>query len=167
MRFFVCQSDGQLVGRIAGIVNDRVTNAGGQVVGQVGYFEAVNDEAVASNLFDAALDWLCARRVRRVWGPMNGAAHRAHRLIPSGFDRTPFLFEPRNPAYYPILFARHCFTPCHTWSSMDITATQARHPLATLPIRRIKEFVRTDYNIVTPERLDPRRGAAAAFSATR
>ena len=155
MRRFGCQSDGRLVGRIAAIVNDGLTIGNGQVVGQVGYFEAVDDDEVASNLFGAAFDWLRARGVRHVWGPMNGAAHRSHRLMTAGFDRTPFLFEPRNPAYYPALFERIGFTPCYTWCSIDVTSEQVRHALATLPYFRVRDEVKARYEIASPERLDP------------
>ena len=153
---FGCQSGGRLVGRIAAIINGGITNAGGEVVGQVGYFEAVDDDRVAANLFDAAFEWLRARGVSQVWGPMNGAAHRSHRLMTAGFDRTPFLFEPRNPAYYPGLFERAGFTPCYSWCSIDVEAGELRHALATLRILRIKDRVKARYDVVSPERLDAR-----------
>jgi len=153
LRRFGCESEGRLVGRIAAIVNDAVTDSSGQVVGQVGYFEAVDDDQVAGNLFDAAFEWLRARGVRRVWGPMNGAAHRSHRLMTAGFDRTPFLFEPRNPVYYPVLFERVGFTPCYTWCSIDVTAEQVRQAVATLRMFPINDALKACYDIASPERL--------------
>jgi GNAT superfamily N-acetyltransferase len=155
VQLFGCQSGGRLVGRIAAIVNGGITNVAGDVVGQVGYFEAVDDDQVAANLFDAAFEWLRARGVRRVWGPMNGGAHRSHRLMTAGFDRTPFLFEPRNPEYYPRLFERVGFRPCYTWCSIDVTAAQVRHALATLPMFRINDSVKARYDVASPQRLDP------------
>jgi GNAT superfamily N-acetyltransferase len=121
----------------------------------VGYFDAVDDDRVSANLFDAAFEWLRGRGVRQVWGPMNGAAHRSHRLMTGGFERTPFLFEPRNPEYYPGLFERAGFMPCYTWCSIDVTAEQVRHALATLPMFRIRDQVKARYDVAPPERLDP------------
>lgn len=42
----------------------------------------------------------------------------------AGFDRTPFLFEPRNPVYYPAFFERFGFRELHTWDSYDLPAVE-------------------------------------------
>jgi hypothetical protein len=60
---------------------------------------------------------------------MNGGAHKTHRLMTRGFDRDPFLFEPRNPPYYPTLLAQTGFTPVHRWYSYDFEWAQAAEVL--------------------------------------
>jgi GNAT superfamily N-acetyltransferase len=52
---------------------------------------------------------------------MNGGAHRPHRFQVAGFERDPFLFEPRNPPYYPALFEACGFRRLHGWQSFDLT----------------------------------------------
>jgi hypothetical protein len=95
-------------GRIAALVHPALP------FGQLGYFEAANEEA-ARSLIDAASAWLRARGLSRAVGPMNGGAHRLHRFLVSGFERAPFLFEPRNPPEYPRWFESAGFTRAHTW----------------------------------------------------
>jgi hypothetical protein len=51
---------------------------------------------------------------------MNGGAHLSHRVMVRGFEQTPFLFEPRNPPYYPRLFEAHGFLRARTWLSYDM-----------------------------------------------
>lgn len=115
-RLFLCEDGaGRVVGRVAAIVNPRLPG-----VGQVGHFEAVDDDEVARGLLDAATAWLAEQGARQVWGPMTGGAHRAHRFMVAGFDRPPFLLEPRNPASYPRLFERQGFVRAHTWRSWEL-----------------------------------------------
>jgi hypothetical protein len=122
---FLCEADGQSAGRIVALVNPRLVDANGAIFGQLGYFECVDDPAVASALIDAGLDWLKAQGITQVLGPMNGGAHRTHRFLTRGFDRDPYLFEPRNPPYYPALFERSGFVPVGHWYGYDLTAQQA------------------------------------------
>jgi hypothetical protein len=139
LRLFGCESEGHLVGRIVAIVNPRLVDASGHLVGQVGYFEAINDLKVASALLDAACEWLRAAGARQVWGPMNGGPHRTHRFITEGFDREPFLFEPRNPPYYPQLFEAFGFSRRYTWFSIDVSSDHLRQALASQPMLQVRK----------------------------
>src|SRR5438093_1864997 len=152
LQLFGCESGGRLAGRIVALLNPRLADASGQVVGQVGYFEAIDDEQVAAGLFGAAFEWLRAAGAREVWGPMNGGAHRTHRLMTSGFDRRPYLFEPRNPPYYPRLFERAGFERRYSWYSIDVSSDQLRSAIATLPIFQVPERAKNAYDVVW---LDP------------
>jgi hypothetical protein len=151
MRLFGCESDGRLAGRVAAIVNPRLVESSGRPVGQVGYFEAINDSRVSSALFAAAFEWLRAEGAQQVWGPMNGGPHRTHRLITEGFDCRPFLFEPRNPPYYPQLFAAAGFSPQHTWFSIDVSSDQLRQALNGLPMLQVRKATHQRFAV---ERVD-------------
>jgi hypothetical protein len=113
------------VGRVAALVNPRVLDASGTPVGQMGYFECVDDPALAGALFDAGAAWLRAQGCRELLAPMNGGAHRLHRLLVRGFERAPFLFEPRNPAYYPRLFEAWGMKPVHRWFTYELPRARA------------------------------------------
>jgi len=151
MQLFCCEADGHLVGRLAAIINSRLVDGGGHPVGQIGYFESIDDTAVAQALFDAAFAWLRAAGARQVWGPMNGGPHRQHRVMTSGFDREPFLFEPRNPAHYPRLFLSAGFSPRATWYSIDTSSEHLREALARQPMLRVRRETARRYEV---ERVD-------------
>lgn len=115
-RLFLCEDGaGRVVGRVAAIVNPRLPG-----VGQVGHLEAPDDDEVAGSLLAAATAWLAEQGAREVWGPMTGGVHRPHRFMTAGFDRPPFLLEPRNPPHHPRLFERQGFRRLHTWSSWEL-----------------------------------------------
>jgi hypothetical protein len=124
-RLFLCEADGRLAGRIAALVNPRLVDDAGNVIGQLGYFECIDDAAIALGLVEAGIEWLRSQGAREVLAPMNGGAQRSHRLMTRGFDLEPFLFEPRNPVYYPHLLARCGFTPVHHWFSYELNASRA------------------------------------------
>jgi hypothetical protein len=124
-RLFLCEAEGRIAGRIAALINPRLDDGSGRPFGQLGYFECVDDSRVAGALIDAGVDWLKAQQVQTVLGPMNGGAHRAHRFLTRGFDREPYLFEPRNPPYYPSLFERNGFAPVHRWYGYELSADRA------------------------------------------
>jgi hypothetical protein len=128
-QLFLCQENGRTAGRIAALINPRLTDEDGRVFGQLGYFECVDDPDTAAALVDAGVSWLRAQGTRAVLAPMNGGAHKAHRLMTRGFDCDPFLFEPRNPAYYPSLLAKTGFTPVHRWFSYELDRAEASETL--------------------------------------
>src|SRR5262245_24308791 len=124
-QLFLCESDGQLAGRIAAVINPKLVDGTGNLFGQLGYFECIDDSGIAAALVEAGIGWLRTQGAHQVLGPMNGGAHRLHRFMTRGFDRSPFLFEPRNPPYYPKLFEQCGFTPAHRWYSYDMDRESA------------------------------------------
>jgi hypothetical protein len=127
---FLCEQNGRVLGRIAALVNPRLRGRTDAVLGQLGYFECLDDPGAAAALVGAGLEWLRGQGVREVIGPMNGGAHKSHRLMTRGFDTDPFLFEPRNPPYYPALFEACGFAPVRRWYTYELTLARARDLVA-------------------------------------
>jgi hypothetical protein len=150
---FVCRREGVVQGRVAALINPGLRDDGGPI-GQLGYFDCIDDAAVAERLFASAMAWLAAAGARQAWGPMNGGAHRLHRLLVRGFETEPFLFEPRNPRYYPRLFEASGFQPVHRWQTFEL-GQQAVRPLAEM-VSRLAARAQS----VRVERLDPRDAGA-------
>ncbi|MHC4392423.1 MAG: hypothetical protein ACYS22_14075 [Planctomycetota bacterium] len=117
---FLCDEAGEPLGTAAAFLNPRLVDESGAPVGMIGAFECRDNPAAARQLITAASEWLRARGCREILAPMNGGAHRAHRFMTRGFERSPFLFEPRNPSYYPGLFESAGFAVCNRWHSYDL-----------------------------------------------
>ena len=116
---FICRRGDAAVGRVAALVHPGLLDDRGRPVGQVGFYECADDPGAAAALLAAATDWLRARGCRRAVGPMNGGAHRAHRLLVDGFATDPWLFEPRTPPRYVAHFEAAGFTPTFRWTSHE------------------------------------------------
>jgi GNAT superfamily N-acetyltransferase len=124
-RGFLALDQGGPTGRLAAFVNPRLTHDG-EPVGTVGLFEVLEDPDTSERLLAAAFDWLRARGIRRVWGPMNFTIFHGYRFMTRGFERVPFYGEPYNRPSYPGHFERAGFRPMATWYSWDLTREQVR-----------------------------------------
>jgi hypothetical protein len=128
---FLATAGDKVVGRVSAMVNRDLKDRDGQPVGSVGFFESVNDYAVARDLFDSAARWLGEKQgMRRIWGPMNFDIWHGYRLMTRGFDRKPFYGEPYNKPYYAEFFERYGFAPKQHWNSFEVSGRAALRHLA-------------------------------------
>jgi GNAT superfamily N-acetyltransferase len=119
-RYFLARSHGRTVGRIAAIKNDAHNREHGDRVGFFGFFEAVDDQAVATALFDAAGAWVRERGLDTLRGPMSPSVNDECGLLVDGFDTPPTVMMPHNPPYYVPLVERAGFT-----KAMDLICYQS------------------------------------------
>ncbi|MDQ7780910.1 MAG: hypothetical protein RDV41_14530, partial [Planctomycetota bacterium] len=89
------------VGRIAAIHNTRHCEFHAEPVGFFGFFECADNREAAERLFEAVADWLRARGLKAMRGPMNYSTNDTCGLLVDGFDSPPFILMPHNPRYYP------------------------------------------------------------------
>ena len=102
---FVAVRDGRIVGRIAAIENRAHNAFHGDRVGFWGFFECIDDQAVADALFDSAAGWLSARGLTSMRGPMNPSTNYECGLLVDGFENRPTFMTAWNPPYYDALCA--------------------------------------------------------------
>lgn len=159
IRAFLCERGGRDVGRVAGLVVPRLAGADGAPLGQVGFYTCADDGEASRALLDAAFAWLRSRGAREALAPMNGGVHRAHRLMTRGFERAPFLLEPRNPAWYPGQLVAAGFAPIHRWTTYEL----ARAMLP--PLRDVLRRLARRADSLTVEFVEPGPAALARFHA--
>jgi GNAT superfamily N-acetyltransferase len=107
--YFLAERGGEVVGRIAAIANRLHNETHGDRIGFFGFFESVDDQAVADGLFSAAADWLRARGFDTMRGPASFSVNDECGLLVHGFDTPPTLMMPHNPRYYASLLERAGF----------------------------------------------------------
>lgn len=98
------------IGRIAAFVNKRYKTKGDDVpVGGIGFFECIDQQAAANLLFDTARDWLAAKGMQAMDGPINfGERDKWWGLVVEGFQ-SPLYCMNYNPPYYRDLFEQYGF----------------------------------------------------------
>jgi GNAT superfamily N-acetyltransferase len=99
-RYFLAWRNGDIVGRIAAIKNDSHNTLHKDNVGFYGFYESIDDQAVATALFDQAAAWLRERGLDTMRGPMNPSINDECGLLVQGFEKPPVVLMPHNPAYY-------------------------------------------------------------------
>jgi GNAT superfamily N-acetyltransferase len=97
---FLARRGGEVVGRISAIENRLHNEVHGDRVGFFGFFECVDDPAVAAALFDAAAGWLRGRARDVMRGPTSFTINDEAGLLVDGFDTPSVLMMPHNPRYY-------------------------------------------------------------------
>jgi len=102
---WLLRREGKVIGRVAAFVHKRSAEA----VGGMGFFECVNDERAAFQLFDACRDWLAQRGMEAMEGPVNfGEKDRWWGLLVDGFFKPVYGMNYHLP-YYRDFFERYGF----------------------------------------------------------
>ena len=109
VRWVVVDEKGEIVGRIAAFYN-REQLAVNDNIGGCGFFESIDNQEVANMLFDAARDWLAARGIEGMDGPINfGSRDAWWGLLVEGFEYQPLYTNPYHLPYYKALFENYGF----------------------------------------------------------
>jgi len=97
---FVARNGRDVVGRIAAIVDRELVKFRGRPEGVFGFYESVDDPAVAAALYGAAESWLRGQGMRSVRGPMNPSTNEECGFLLDGFDTPPYIMMTHTPRYY-------------------------------------------------------------------
>ena len=124
--FLAEDPSGNIVGRIAGIVNGMHLKKYDDQTGFFGFFECIEDYSIAEQLFDTAAGWLGRQGLTRVRGPVNPSMNDISGLLVSGFDREPSIMMPYNPSYYEEFLLQYGFQRAMTMWAYYIHYKYAR-----------------------------------------
>ncbi len=97
---FLARRDGQVVGRIAAILNREHNRVHKEHRGFFGFFESIDDQQVADALFQAVAVWFAERNITALRGPANPSMNYECGLLIEGFDEPPTFMMTYNPPYY-------------------------------------------------------------------
>jgi GNAT superfamily N-acetyltransferase len=121
---FLALHDGKPVGRILALVNHAHNRTHNEKRGFFGFFETIDDEAVARGLLDAASGWLRERGMTSVRGPVNPSMNYEIGLLIEGFDQPPTFMMTYNKPYYQRLVEGYGFQKTQDlyafWGHMDM-----------------------------------------------
>ena len=98
---FIAVDQDQTLGRIVAAVNQRLIAKEAKQIGLFGYFEFIENFAIAQALLETACQWLRDRGMTEIRGPINLSTHNNCLCLIDGFNSPPMIMMPYNPAYYP------------------------------------------------------------------
>jgi GNAT superfamily N-acetyltransferase len=99
-RLFLARRGGTVLGRIAALHDRLHIETHADRTGFFGFFECMDDPAVAGPLFDAAAGWLKGRGLSSLRGPLSPSINDEAGLLVHGFEAPSVLMMPHNPRYY-------------------------------------------------------------------
>jgi GNAT superfamily N-acetyltransferase len=149
---FMAWRDGQPVGRICA-AEDRASNReSGQRDCLFGFFETVDDAAVAGALLDRAARWGRDRGLSSLIGPFNLDREDSYGVLVEGRDRPPVLLCGHTPAFYQALIEGCGFRPARADNLAFAIPLQADSP-ERRKLARLAERIRSKgwVSIRTPD----------------
>jgi GNAT superfamily N-acetyltransferase len=100
IRALVASMDGRDVGRVTAHLDRAYDRHHGTRAGWFGFFESIDDQAVADALLGAATAWLRERGAATAIGPMSFTTNQECGLLVENFGRPPVVGTTYNPPYY-------------------------------------------------------------------
>lgn len=140
---FLAYRDGQIVGRIAAIINHRSNEIWNQKYARFGFVDFIDDNEVVDALFDKALAWAKERGMEYVVGPMGFTDLDHQGLLVDGFDRISTVSTTYSYEYYYKQLERYGFCKEIDWIEFRIpvpTEVPERH-------QRIAKIVADKYDL--------------------
>lgn len=104
LQLFLAKKDSKIVGRIAAIHNKNHNQFSGDNNGFFGFFDVIEDYETARQLLDIAKEWLIARGLSGMIGPVNYTTNDPCGLLIEGFDKPPQVMMTYNKPYYQKFF---------------------------------------------------------------
>jgi len=109
MRWILKSKQGALIGRVAAFYSMKKAMASKQPTGGIGFFEVIDDQNAAFQLFDTAIEWLKSKGMQAVDAPINFGENESHwGLLVEGFTH-PGYGMPYHKPYYKKFFEAYGF----------------------------------------------------------
>ena len=101
LRMWIALRNGEIVGRIAGIINRKCNESKGQKRIRFAWFDVVEDLEVAKKLFQTVEEWGRSEKMEEICGPSRFSNMEKQAMLVDGFDHITSLGADYNYPYYP------------------------------------------------------------------
>lgn len=143
-QLFLAMRGQEVVGTISAHINHRHNEVHKDKVGFFGFFEVIDDRAVAEALLSEAAAWLRARGMDAIRGPENPSQNEESGLLIDGFGLPPVVMMTYNPRYYQGLIEQAGFQKAQDLYAWDILTNIFDYDVQNLP----RKFVRVAEEVV-------------------
>ncbi len=121
---FLAMREDRIVGRIAAIIDHGHNRHHDEERGMFGFFESIDDQAVADALFDSAKQWFADKNIFLMRGPANPSQNYEWGMLVEGFHEPPTFLMTYNKPYYDALVKGYGFE-----TSQDLFSYPAPIPM--------------------------------------
>jgi GNAT superfamily N-acetyltransferase len=132
----LAEREGRSVGRLAVLINHVHNHKYNEQRGFFGFFECIDDAAVAGGLFEAGQDWLRQRGMTAMRGPVNPSLNYTCGLLIDAFDCPPCFLMTYNRPYYAALLES-----CGFAKTQDLYAYEMDMNMLQVLVERYKPAV--------------------------
>ncbi|MCC8170733.1 MAG: hypothetical protein LIP00_02910 [Parabacteroides sp.] len=118
--YFLAYKEGKIAGRIAAIINRTSNETWSQKYGRFGFVDFIDDREVADALFRTAEEWVKARGMEAIQGPMGFTDLDHEGMLIEGFDQLGTMATLYNYPYYPEHLERLGYVKDQDWKEFKI-----------------------------------------------
>jgi GNAT superfamily N-acetyltransferase len=138
-QLFIARRGNEDVGRVAAFIDHRANETYHEQAGYFGFFEVLPDAEAAAALLHAAEQWVQARGMHIIRGPLNFSHDNECGLLLDAYDEPPVLMTSYNPPYYCDYVEQAGFSKATDWYAYNIHRdTLGGGELANLPPRLLR-----------------------------
>lgn len=141
--YFLAYQDGELVGRVAAIINKRANETWGKKDVRFGWIDFIDDVEVSKTLLETVENWGKERGMTSMVGPLGFTDLDAEGMLIEGFDQLSTMATIYNHPYYPQHMQRLCMEKDADWVEFKLMVPDA------LPEKfiRISEIIMQKYKL--------------------
>ena len=139
----------EVVGTISVFIDHLVAKTRGGQEGGFGFFEVIEDYAVAERLLDETSGWLRARNISMLRGPTCFTQSEYAGILIDGADCPPVMLAAHNPPYYKDFLERYGMEKDHDLFAWRAFRSQIGEDLKNIPpeLNRVAEVARRAANV--------------------
>lgn len=141
--YFLAYKDGEIVGRIAGIINQRANQTWKKKEVRFGWIDFIDDLEVSAALIKAVEDWGKGKGMDSIQGPLGFTDFDAEGMLVEGYDQLSTMATIYNYPYYPEHMEKLGFEKDADWVEYKIYIPDAipdKH-------KRISDLIQRKYNL--------------------
>ncbi len=142
-KYWLAIMDGEIVGRIAGIINEKYNERHDIKYARFGWLDFVEDKNVLKLLLETVENWAVNEKMENIHGPLGFSSFDASGILTEGFDEMPTSFAHYNFPYYPELIEELGYKKDVDWVEYNVRVPKS------VPEKFIRgtEIVRKRYNL--------------------
>jgi len=138
--FYLAYRDGEVVGRIQGLIQKEYNQAHGEAQARFTRFDCVEDPQVAAALFDAVESWSTQRGMTSLCGPLGYSDLDREGLLVEGFEENSTFEEQYNYNYYGALIEGVGFRKDVDWLEYELRMPETRNAMLSRVAQRTMEM---------------------------
>ena len=140
---YLAYKDGELVGRVAAIINNKANDAWNVKQVRFGWIDFIDDMEVSGALLNAVIEFGRKRGMTQIVGPLGFTDFDPEGMLVEGYDRISTMALIYNHPYYPEHMKKHGYIKETGWLENRITIPQQ------LPEKynRVADLVHQRYNL--------------------
>jgi hypothetical protein len=136
-KYWLAYKDEQIVGRVAGIINQKFNDKFSKKIMRFGWIDFVEDDNVCDILLTAVEDWAKEKGMNEVHGPLGFTDMDGEGTLIEGFDEISTLGSIYNYPYYPKQIEQRGYSKDIDWVEFEVSMDNKPIPEK---IRRISEI---------------------------